>query len=77
MREESNMKTIIMIKTKCLLSLQQKERIREYFKKSIEEGLLIVDGMFEWPELINIMDDQEYDVVVQEIEENTNESNDE
>lgn len=73
MREESNMKTIIMIKTKCLLTLQQKERIREDFKKSIEEGLLIVDGMFEWPELINIMDDQEYDVVVQEIEENTNE----
>lgn len=73
MREESNMKTIIMIKTKCLLTLQQKERIREDFKKSIEEGLLIVDGMFEWPELINIMDDQEYEVVVQEIEENTNE----
>ena len=68
------MKTIIMLKTKCLLTLQQKERIREDFKKGIEEGLLIVDGMFEWPELINIMDDQEYDVVVQEIEENTNEN---
>ena len=71
------MKTIIILKTKCVLSLQQKERIREDFKRGIEEGLLIVDGVFEWPELINIMDDQEYDVVVQEIEENTNESNDE
>ena len=70
------MKTIILFKCNSILKPETIEKIRQELKKHIEEGLLVIDGQFEWPELINIPEGCEYDIVVETLEEDTNGNND-
>ena len=62
------MKTIVLFKSKCYLKPDKKEQIRQELKRHIEEGVLVLDSTFEWPEIIHLPEDC-YDIDVCSLED--------
>lgn len=69
-RDMTKMKTIIMFKCNCLLKPETREQLRQELKKQLDEGVVVVDGRYDWPILTRLPEDCEYDVVVESLEEN-------
>lgn len=68
-KKKSTSKTIIMFKCNTILKPETREQIRQHLKKQVDEGVLVLDGQFEWPQLIRLPEGCDYDIVVETLEE--------